>query len=42
MAEGFVIWQFMDVQAAPGWPRRATDAWLAVLMTAIIGLYLLR
>ncbi len=36
-----VIRQFMDVRAAPHWLRRATDAWLAVLMAAIIGLYLL-
>ena len=36
-----VIRQFMDVRAAPAWLRRATDAWLAVLMAAIIGLYLL-
>ena len=35
-----VIRQFMDVQVAPHWLRRATDAWLAVLMAAIIGLYL--
>ena len=37
-----VIRQFMDVRTAPSWLRRATDGWLAVLMTAIIGLYLLR
>jgi hypothetical protein len=36
-----VIRQFMDVRAAPGWLRHATDGWLAVLMAAIIGLYLL-
>ena len=36
----FVIRQFMDVRAAPHWLRRATDAWLAVLMAAIVGLYL--
>jgi heme/copper-type cytochrome/quinol oxidase subunit 4 len=36
-----VIRQFMDVRAAPAWLRRATDAWLAVLMAAITGLYLL-
>jgi heme/copper-type cytochrome/quinol oxidase subunit 4 len=36
-----VIGQFMDVRAAPSWLRRATDAWLAVLMAAITGLYLL-
>jgi hypothetical protein len=36
-----VIRQFMDVRAAPGWLRRATDGWLAVLMAVIIGLYLL-
>ena len=36
----FVIRQFMDVRLAPHWLRRATDAWLAVLMAAIIGLYL--
>jgi heme/copper-type cytochrome/quinol oxidase subunit 4 len=36
-----VIRQFMDVRAAPPLLRRATDAWLAVLMAAIIGLYLL-
>ena len=35
-----VIRQFMDVRVAPRWLRRATDAWLAVLMAAIIGLYL--
>jgi hypothetical protein len=35
-----VIRQFMDVRQAPHWLRRATDAWLAVLMAAIIGLYL--
>ena len=35
-----VIRQFMDVRVAPHWLRRATDAWLAVLMAAIIGLYL--
>ena len=36
-----VIRQCMDVRVAPAWLRRATDAWLAVLMAAIIGLYLL-
>ena len=36
-----VIRQFMEVRVAPRWLRRATDAWLAVLMAAIIGLYLL-
>ena len=36
-----VIRQFMDVRAAPHWLRRAIDGWLAVLMAAIIGLYLL-
>ena len=35
-----VIRQFMDVRVAPRWLRRATDAWLAVLMAAIIGPYL--
>ena len=35
-----VIRQFMEVRVAPRWLRRATDAWLAVLMAAIIGLYL--
>ena len=35
-----VIRQFMDVRVAPHWLRRATDAWLAVLMAAIVGLYL--
>ena len=35
-----VIRQFMDVRVAPHWLRRATDAWLAVLMAAIIGPYL--
>ena len=33
-----VIRQFMEVRVAPRWLRRATDAWLAVLMAAIIGL----
>ncbi len=37
----FVIRQFMDTRTAPHWLRRATDAWLAVLTAAIIGLYLL-
>jgi hypothetical protein len=37
-----VIREFMEVRAAPAWLRRATDAWLAVLMAAIIALYLLR
>jgi hypothetical protein len=37
----FVIREFMEVRAAPHWLRRATDGWLAVLMAAIIGLYLL-
>ena len=37
-----VIRQFMDVRTAPRWLRRATDGWLAVLMAAIISLYLLR
>jgi len=36
-----VIRQFMDARAAPAWLCRATDAWLAVLMAAITGLYLL-
>jgi heme/copper-type cytochrome/quinol oxidase subunit 4 len=36
-----VIRQFMDVRVAPPWLRRTTDAWLAVLMAAILGLYLL-
>lgn len=36
-----VIRQFMDVRAAPHRLRHATDAWLAGLMAAIIGLYLL-
>ena len=35
-----VIRQFMEVRVAPRWLRRATDAWLAVLMAAIISLYL--
>ena len=35
-----VIRQFMEVRVAPRWLRRATDAWLAVLMAAIIALYL--
>ena len=35
-----VIRQFMEVRVAPRWLRRATDAWLAVLMAAIIGPYL--
>jgi hypothetical protein len=36
----YVIRQFMDVRAAPRWLRRATGAWLAVLMAAIVALYL--
>jgi len=42
MKARLVIRQFMDVRTAPRWLRRATDGWLAVLMAAIIGLYLLR
>ena len=37
----FVIRQFMDVRTAPHWLRRVTDGWLAVLVAAILGLYLL-
>ena len=37
----FVIREFMEVRTAPRWLRRATDGWLAALMAAIIGLYLL-
>jgi hypothetical protein len=37
----FVIREFMDVRTAPRWLRLATDGWLAVLLAAIIGLYVL-
>ncbi|WP_409435257.1 cytochrome C oxidase subunit IV family protein [Mycobacterium sp. SMC-14] len=35
-----IIRNFMEVRAAPIWLRRATDAWLAVLWTAVLVIYL--
>lgn len=35
-----IIQYFMEVRTAPRWLIRATDAWLAVLVAAVLGLYL--
>lgn len=35
-----IIRNFMEVRTAPIWLRRATDAWLAVLWTAVLVIYL--
>ncbi|ORV41101.1 prokaryotic cytochrome C oxidase subunit IV family protein [Mycolicibacter engbaekii] len=35
-----IIRNFMEVRTAPIWLRRATDAWLAVLWLAVLGIYL--
>ncbi|WP_068280743.1 cytochrome C oxidase subunit IV family protein [Aldersonia kunmingensis] len=35
-----IIQYFMEVRAAPRWLIRATDAWLTVLVVAILGIYL--
>lgn len=35
-----IIRNFMEVRAAPIWLRRTTDAWLAVLWTAVLVIYL--
>jgi hypothetical protein len=40
MKTRLVIREFMEVRTAPRWLRRATDGWLAVLLAAIISLYL--
>ncbi|MGE2732901.1 cytochrome C oxidase subunit IV family protein [Mycolicibacterium vaccae] len=36
-----VMQYFMEVRTAPRWLRRATDAWLTVLMVAVFVIYLL-
>jgi heme/copper-type cytochrome/quinol oxidase subunit 4 len=36
-----IIRYFMEVRTAPRWLRRATDAWLAVLVTAVFVLHLI-
>ena len=35
-----IIRYFMEVRTAPGWLRVATDAWLVVLWTALLAIYL--
>ena len=35
-----IIRYFMEVRHAPAWLRRATDAWLVVLWTSILVVYL--
>lgn len=35
-----IIRNFMEVRSAPVWLRRATDAWLVVLWTAVLVIYL--
>jgi hypothetical protein len=35
-----IIRYFMEVRTAPGWLKASTDAWLAVLWVAILGIYL--
>jgi hypothetical protein len=35
-----IIGYFMEVRTAPVWLRRSTDAWLAVLWTAVLAIYL--
>jgi hypothetical protein len=37
-----IIQYFMEVRAAPRWLIRATDAWLAILVAAILGIYLIQ
>lgn len=36
-----IIRYFMEVRAAPGWLRRATDTWLALLWAGVLVVYLL-
>ena len=36
-----IIGYFMEVRTAPRWLRHATDAWLAVLFSAIFVIYLI-
>ncbi|HTM84429.1 MAG TPA: prokaryotic cytochrome C oxidase subunit IV family protein, partial [Mycobacterium sp.] len=36
-----IIRNFMEVRSAPVWLRRATDAWLVVLWTTVLVIYLL-
>ena len=35
-----IIGYFMEVRTAPVWLRRSTDAWLVVLWTALLVIYL--
>jgi hypothetical protein len=35
-----IIRYFMEVRTAPRWLRNSTDAWLAVLWTAVLVIYL--
>ncbi len=35
-----IIRQFMEVRAAPRWLKGATDAWLGVLITTVLVIYL--
>jgi hypothetical protein len=35
-----IIRYFMEVRTAPRWLRLATDGWLLVLWTAVLGIYL--
>ncbi|WP_234812087.1 cytochrome C oxidase subunit IV family protein [Mycolicibacter longobardus] len=35
-----IIRNFMEVRTAPLWLRRTTDAWLVVLWTAVLAIYL--
>lgn len=35
-----IIRNFMEVRTAPVWLRRTTDAWLGVLWTAVLVIYL--
>ena len=37
----FIIRYFMEVNSAPIWLRRSTDAWLAILWSSVLIIYLL-
>ena len=36
-----IIRNFMEVRSAPGWLKLATDAWLGVLVAAVLVIYLI-
>jgi heme/copper-type cytochrome/quinol oxidase subunit 4 len=35
-----ILWEFMEVRAAPRWLRRASEGWLAALWLTIVIIYL--